>query len=95
MRPRLPLFSAVLAAALLVGQWLCAAHETEHGLQPGSAQVCAVCVYAHGAGAGMLPALPNLALARASGVPAAPVVARTLESTLRHHPIRGPPALLA
>ena len=95
MRSRLPLLSALLAAALMVGQWLCAVHETEHGLQAGSAQVCAVCVYAHGAGAGMPPALPGLVLASMPEVPAAPIVAHPLDATLRHHPIRGPPALLA
>ena len=94
MCSRRSLVSAVLAAALLLGQWLAAAHEPEHGLQPG-AHACAVCAYAHTAGTGALPALPVLALG--SGVEAfePATAARPLAAADRRHPIRGPPVLLA
>ena len=94
MRPRLPLISAVLAATLLIGQWLCAAHESDHALQAGAAQGCVVCVYAHGAGTGAVPTLPALVLGGTSEVPEMTAAANPLAATLRHHPIRGPPALL-
>jgi hypothetical protein len=94
MRRRVPLVSLLLAAALLAGQWLCAAHEADHALQ-GATPACSVCVAAHQAGAGALPALPQLALEPGSAPPEAPAVANPLAATLRHHPIRGPPTLLA
>ena len=95
MRSRRSLISLVLAAAVLAGQWLVAAHDTDHGLQPGAAHACAVCVYAHGAGAGALPAVPHLILDGAAEAPETPAVENPLAASLRHHPIRGPPALLA
>ena len=93
MRSRRPLISAVLAAALLVGQWLAAAHEPEHAL-PGTAHACAICVYAHGAGTGALPASPVLALEVAREAPDSLTAANPLAATVRNHPIRGPPSLL-
>ena len=95
MRSRRPLISLVLAAALLAGQWLAAAHDPEHALQPGAAHSCVVCVYAHGAGTGALPSLPQLTVNVAVEAPETRVEANPLAATLRHHPIRGPPALLA
>lgn len=95
MRSRRSLISLVLAAALLAGQWLAAAHEPDHALQPGAAHACAVCVYAHGAGTGALPAVPHLVLDGAVEAPEAPAAAGPLAASLRNHPIRGPPALLA
>jgi hypothetical protein len=94
MRRRIPLISLLLAAALLAGQWLCAVHETGHALQ-GATPACSVCISAHQAGAGAVPAIPHLALDGASSAPEAPAIASPLAATLRHHPIRGPPALLA
>lgn len=95
MRSRRPLLTAILAAALLLGQWLAAAHEPDHALQPGAAHGCVVCAYAHGAGSGALPQTPALALSAGSEAPAAGAAASPLAAALRHHPIRGPPALLA
>lgn len=95
MRSRRSLVSAVLAAALLLGQWLAAAHEPDHALQPGAAHACAVCAYAHGAGSGALPSPPALALGRAATTAEAPYAASPLAAAVRHHPIRGPPTLLA
>lgn len=95
MRRRRPLISLVLAAALLAGQWLAATHDPDHGLQAGAADGCVVCVYAHGAGAGALPATPQLVLEPGAEVPDAAPAGNTLAATLRNHPIRGPPALLA
>jgi hypothetical protein len=95
MRPRRSLISAVLTAALLLGQWLAAAHEPDHALQPGAAHACAVCVYAHGAGSGAMQAVPNLVLDGAVEAPDTPATASPLAALLRHHPIRGPPVLLA
>lgn len=92
---RRPLISALLALALLAGQWLAATHDPDHGLQAGAADGCVVCVYTHGAGAGALPALPQLALALTSDAPEASPAGNPLAATLRHHPIRGPPAFLA
>lgn len=94
MRSHRSLISAVLAAALLLGQWLAAAHEPDHALQPG-AHACATCAYAHGTGHGALPAMPAIALDRSAAAPAALLAAIPVAGALRHHPIRGPPALLA
>lgn len=94
MRPRRSLVSAVLAAAVLLGQWLAAAHEPDHGLQPGAAHACAVCVYAQGAGSGALPIAQVLVLDRTVEVPKFFVAASPLAATVRNHPIRGPPARL-
>lgn len=94
MRRRVPLISLLLAVALLTGQWLCAVHESDHALQ-GSTPACSVCVAAHQAGAGALPAIPQLALDFSSAPPETPAVENPLAATLRHHPIRGPPALLS
>jgi hypothetical protein len=94
MRSRRPLISAALAVALLVGQWLAAAHDFDHGLQPGAAHACAVCVYSNGAGGGLLPAVFALQLEGAIAAPDAPATGNALAITLRHHPIRGPPVLL-
>lgn len=94
MRSRRSLVSAVLAAALLLGQWLAAAHEPEHALQPG-AHSCAVCAYAHTAGTGALPALPVLALYGGADAFEHATAVRLLAAVDRGHPIRGPPILLA
>ncbi len=95
MRRRVPLISLLLAATLLAGQWLVAAHDSDHGLQASASHACAVCVYAHGAGHGALPATPQLALALAAEVPEIPLMAAAAAVTVRLHPIRGPPVLLA
>lgn len=95
MRTRRPLLNLLLAAGLLLGQWLVAGHDGDHGLQPGAAHACAVCVYAQGSGAGALPALPQLSLAAAVAVPDTLRPADPRAAAVRHHPIRGPPALLA
>lgn len=95
MRSRRPVITAVLACAVLIGQWLSAAHEPDHALQPGAAHACAVCVYAHGAGAGAVPVVPRLLLAGPTGAPEVSKVAGPLAAALRHHPIRGPPVFLA
>lgn len=94
MHSRRPLISAVLAGTLLLGQWLGAAHDSDHGLQPGAAHACAVCVFSHGAGAGLLPSLPVLQLASAAVAPEVPATTKALAQSLRHHPIRGPPVLV-
>jgi len=94
MSSRRPLISLVLAATLLAGQWLVAAHEPDHALQPGTAHSCVICVYAHGAGTGALPALPVLVLEAAREAPDAVVDGSPLTATVRNHPIRGPPAFL-
>jgi hypothetical protein len=95
MRRRIPMISLLLAAALLAGQALAAFHDSDHGLQPGSAHGCVVCVYAHGAGHGALPAMPVVALAVATEAPEVALAAASVAVTVRLHPIRGPPALLA
>jgi hypothetical protein len=95
MRSRRSLVSAVLAAALLLGQWLAAAHAPDHALQSGAAHTCAVCVYAHGAGSGALPAALALTLGPSVEAPVTDVTASPLAATVRNHPIRGPPALVA
>lgn len=95
MRTRRPLLSAVLALAILAGQWLAAAHDPDHGLQPGAADACAVCVYAHGAGAGAVSVAPAIQLLTGADAPDLHVASSPLAATVRNHPIRGPPALLA
>lgn len=95
MRSRRSLISLTLAATLLAGQWLAATHDPGHDLQAGAADGCVVCVYAHGAGAGALPAMPQLALEPGTEVPDAAPAGHPLAAALRNHPIRGPPALLA
>jgi hypothetical protein len=94
MRSRVPLISLLLAATLLAGQWLCAVHESDHALH-GATPACSVCVAAHQAGTGALPAMPQMALDCAPAPPDATVAAGPLAAILRDHPIRGPPALLA
>jgi hypothetical protein len=94
MRSRRPLITLFLAASLLVGQWLAAGHDPDHGLQPGAAHACAICVYAHGAGAGALPTLAPLLFAIAAETPVTYVAAMPVAARTRHHPIRGPPQLL-
>ena len=95
MRSRRSLISLVLAATLLAGQWFCAVHDTEHELTAGTAQTCAVCVCAHGAGTGALPTFAHLSFDGAAEAPDNTTVANPQAVTSRHHPIRGPPALLA
>lgn len=93
---RRTLVSAVLALAVLAGQWLAAAHDGDHGLQAGAADACAVCVYAQGAGSGALPHVGAfVAVALAAEAPARAGCASLLAGVVRHHPIRGPPVLLA
>jgi hypothetical protein len=94
-RRRLLLLNWVLAAALLAGQWLAAAHEPDHALQPSAAHACAVCVYAHGGGSGLLPAIVRLEFQNVTAAPEIPEAAIALAVIARNHPIRGPPALLA
>ena len=93
MTAQRPLLSLLLAAALFAGPVLAAAHDTDHGLQPGAAHGCVVCVYAHGAGHGALPATPHLVVAASGDAPEAIVAAANVAVTVRLHPIRGPPAL--
>ena len=95
MRRRVPLISLLLATALLAGQALVALHDSDHGLQAGASHGCVVCVYAHGAGHGALPAMPVLASAPVTEAPEVPPVAAAAAVTVRLHPIRGPPALLS
>lgn len=90
-RPALSLF---LAAAILAGQWLAAVHNPDHGLSPGAAHACAVCVYAHGAGNGALPSLPRLALVAVHAAPESRPQDAPPVSYAQHPPIRGPPTLL-
>ena len=93
MRRRLPLISLVLAAALLAGPVLASAHAGDHALQPAS-HACVVCVYAHGAGHGALPATPELVLTATAEAPEIPLAVAHAAVTVRLHPIRGPPVLL-
>ena len=94
MRSRRSLISALLALAVLAGQWVCAVHESDHALQ-NAATSCATCVATHGAGAGALPVAPQLSLPIASAAPEATPESSLRTAVLRHHPIRGPPTLLA
>lgn len=95
MRRRLPLISLLLAAVLLAGPVLAAAHDPDHGLQAGTNHSCVVCVYAHGAGHGALPAVPRIDHGTAAESPEATQAAAATAVTVRLHPIRGPPALLS
>ena len=95
MRSHRSFVAAALAVALLLGQWLAGAHDPDHALQSGAAHACAVCVYAHGAGNGVLPTLPALVLNASVEPIAISVAASPLAAIVRHHPIRGPPAFLA
>lgn len=88
--------SAFLAAALLLGQALAAAHNPDHhDLLPGAAHGCVICVYAHGVGHGALPTAPTLAFDAPAAAPVAALATAQVAVTVRFHPIRGPPALLA
>ncbi len=97
MHSRRPLISAALAATLLLGQWLAVTHapDHDHTLQAVAAHACAVCVYSHGAGTGLAPSIVALKLDGALEAPDISAAGHPLAATLRHHPIRGPPALLA
>lgn len=90
-----PLTHLVLAAALLLGQWLSAAHTPDDVLTPGAAHACAVCVYSHASGTGALPVMAALQIPVAALASAAPAARHPVAVALRYHPIRGPPALLA
>jgi hypothetical protein len=92
---RRPVLSLLLAAALFAGPVLAAAHDSDHGLQPGASHGCVVCVYAHGAGHGALPVAPRLVVAAAGDAPEATFAAANAAVTVRLHPIRGPPELLS
>ena len=95
MRRRAHLVPLLLAANLLVAPVLAGAHDGDHGPQPGTAHACVVCVYAHGAGHGAVPAalLPTFDVA--AEAPQASVASAHAAVTVRLHPIRGPPALLS
>jgi hypothetical protein len=92
--PRRSLVSLLLVAALFAGPMLASAHDSDHGLQE-AAHACVVCVYAHGAGHGALPATVALALAAPAAAPDGPTASAQVEVAVRSHPIRGPPALLS
>jgi hypothetical protein len=94
MRRPLPMVSLLLAAALFAGPVLAAVHDADHGLQPGASHSCVVCVYAHGAGHGAVPAAPRVAVDAVAESPEAPPVTANAAVTVRLHPIRGPPGLL-
>ncbi len=94
MRMPRSLISLLLAGFVLAGQFMAAAHNSDHGLSPNAAHSCAICVYAHGAGSGALPVAPTLDLAFADAAPEAAVVARIFTAPGRHYPIRGPPQIL-
>lgn len=94
MRSHRSLISALLALAVLAGQWVCAVHESDHALQ-NAATTCATCAAAHGAGAGVLPAAPAIVIAGAVEAPVIRLAATCTAVTVRLHPIRGPPTLLA
>lgn len=91
---RRSLASLVLAAALFAGPVLASAHDSDHGLQE-AAHACVVCVYAHGAGHGALPATLALVLGAPAAAPEAAAASAEAALAVRLHPIRGPPALLA
>jgi hypothetical protein len=94
MRTRRPLVTLLLAASLLAGQWLASGHDPDHGLVAGAAHACAVCAYVHGAGAGVLPAVPGVLLPIFSEAPESHHAATPLAAIAADHPIRGPPQLL-
>lgn len=95
MKRRPTLLPLLLAAALLAGPVLAASHDAEHGLQPGAAHACVVCLYAHGAGHGAVPAAPVVLLTGTVEAPETLPAAGRTGATLRLNPIRGPPARLS
>jgi len=95
MHSRRPLVSLLLAASLLAAPLLAGAHDSDHGLQPGAAHACVVCVYAHGAGHGAVSVAPLPTFDGAAEAPETPRVSAFAAVTVRLHPIRGPPALLS
>lgn len=92
MSRRQGLIAALLALAVLLGQWAAVVHQGDH--VAGTAD-CTMCAYAHGLGSGVLPALPAVAINAGTEAPLTPVAARVAVAARRHHPIRGPPAVLA
>jgi hypothetical protein len=94
MRMPRSLISMLLAVSVLAGQFLAAAHNSDHGLAPNAAHSCAICLYAHGAGAGALPVTPTLSLAFTDAAPEAAAAAEVFTAPARRHPIRGPPQIL-
>lgn len=87
------MISMLLALAILTGQWLASTHDRDHGLG-GAAHSCAVCVYAHAAGSGALPAAPILDLSFGGLAHEFALVLCRVPAFDRHQPIRGPPQLL-
>lgn len=92
---RRPLITLALAAALLLGNWLSAGHDRDHGLQAGASHACTVCAYASGAASGVLPSVSVLSMVDA-GAAEVLFAAAPAQSTGRHQqPIRGPPTFRA
>jgi len=91
-----PLQSVLLAAVLVLGQWLSFAHNREHNsLNPVAEQSCVFCLHAPGLGAGLakLPKFTVPACAHEAPVPC--VDAAEIIAAPSYYSIRGPPALLA
>lgn len=84
---------ALLILALVLSQWLVAAHGLQHaGLAHEHA--CKVCLHAQGLDTGpIMLALPSLSLPRQVERIAEPPSAPLLQLVDRSYPIRGPPSL--
>lgn len=82
---------SLLILALLLGQWLMAAHALEHAAA-GADQICQLCLHAQGLDSAAAPvALPALALLHVAEAP--PVTAPAIIPTVvpASYSIRGPP----
>lgn len=89
-----PFLSLLLALSVLAGQWLAATHDSRHDLAPNASHSCAICVYAHAAGGGVLPAAPALALDYGTETPEGALDVAAIAAPARHVAIRGPPQFL-
>ncbi len=83
-----------IALALLLGQWLLAAHTFEHPALAAD-QDCHICSVAQALGSAPPPAAPLLLVAGVHEAPQVLPQAAPALVSVAHYRIRGPPALTA
>ena len=85
----------VLIASLLFGLWTAAGHDAGHVRATAHPEVCAVCAFAGGIGAGLASVLVALVLAALGSVVAMPATPAQRLARCAPVRVRGPPIVLA